>query len=133
LTPKARTNWNRATLNKSQGACERPDLHIIYLSIRYISYIFIMFIPTRSWVSHRMQNLLKPKPNMTMKLTSLVIAATLLLGETAVFAGHKPVRPAHAQYMQIVQTKTPKAVDPLDSLRSPVGPTDNDYGNEPRW
>jgi hypothetical protein len=68
-----------------------------------------------------------------MKLTLLIVIATLLLGETAAFAGHKTVRHAHVRYMQIVEQKEHKAVDPLDSLRSPVGPTDSYYGNEPRW
>jgi hypothetical protein len=68
-----------------------------------------------------------------MKLTSLFVMATLLLGETAVFAGHKTVRPTQVRYMQIVQNKELQAVDPLDSVRTPVGPTDSYHGNEPSW
>ena len=80
-----------------------------------------------------MQNSVNAKTNLTMKLTALFVMATLLLGETAVFAGHKTVRPTSVRYMQIVQNKEHQAVDPLDSLRRPVGPTDSYYGNEPGW
>ena len=68
-----------------------------------------------------------------MKLASLFVLATLLLGETAVFAGHKTAGCTHIHYMQAVQTKVTQAVDPLISLQPPVGPTDSYYGNEPRW
>ena len=71
--------------------------------------------------------------NLIMKLTSLFVAATLLLGETVVFAGHEVVRRTHVHYMQLVQNKESQVVDPFDSLRTPVGPTDTYYGNEPRW
>jgi hypothetical protein len=80
-----------------------------------------------------MQNSINAKPKMNLKLTSMFVAATLLLGETAVFASHKTVRRAHVQYMQMVQTKQPQPVDPVTSLHPPVGPTDNSYGDEPRW